>query len=84
MWVCRWEEKKTASDAIFIPRTIIKSSIEVNKDLYMCIIDYTETFYRLRYEDVIQMLEKLHRDDEDKKIIKNMCWNQKSSSKSEQ
>lgn len=44
---------KGTDDAIFISRTIIERSLQVNLDSYLCISDYAKTFDRVKYEDLI-------------------------------
>jgi len=35
---------------IYITRTLIGKALEVQKDLYICFIDYTKAFDRVRHE----------------------------------
>ena len=66
---CRFVEGKGTVNAIFILRTIIKGALEVNKDLYLCFIDYTKAFDKVKHEKIINILENLDMDGKDLRII---------------
>ena len=76
---CGFIEGKGTANAIYILRQIIERTLEVNKDLYVCFIDYTEAFDRVRHEEIITILEQLNIDGKDLRIIKNICWEQKAA-----
>ena len=57
-------------------RTIIERALEVNKDLYLRFIDYTKAFDKVKYEEIINILEILDMDGKDLRIIKNLYWKQ--------
>ena len=44
---CGFIEGKGTANAIYILRQIIERTLEVNKDLYVCFIDYTKAFDRV-------------------------------------
>ena len=73
MWIC---EGKGTVNAIFILRTIIERALEVNKDLYLCFVDYTKAFEKVKHEEIINILENLNMDGKDPRIIKNLYWKQ--------
>lgn len=74
-------EGKGTTNAIFILRTLIERSIAINKDLYLCFIDYTKAFDRVRHEEMMKLLEKLQVDGRDLRIIKNIYWKQTAAMK---
>ena len=70
------EGKGTTNHAIFILRTLIERALEIQKDVYLCFIDYTKAFDRVRHDEIIKELTKLKIDGKDLRIIKNMYWEQ--------
>ena len=56
---------KNTRNAIFILRTIIQRTIEVKHNVYLCFLDYTKAFDKVKYDLVFQILEKLDFDGKD-------------------
>ncbi|KAK3773584.1 hypothetical protein RRG08_022293 [Elysia crispata] len=73
------KEGKGTANAIYILRQIIERTLEVNKDLYVCFIDYTKAFDRVRHEEIITILQQLNIDGKDLRIIKTIYWEQKAA-----
>ena len=71
---CGFVEGKGTNNAIYTLRTIIDRTNEVNKDLYLCFIDYTKAFDKVKHEEIIKMLNNLKVDGKDLRLIKNMYW----------
>ena len=76
---CGFIEGKGTANAIYILRQIIERTLEVNKDLYVCFIDYTKAFDRVRHEEIITILQQLNIDGKDLRIIKTIYWEQKAA-----
>ena len=76
---CGFIEGKGTANAIYILRQIIERTLEVNKDLYVCFIDYTKAFDRVGHEEIITILQQLNIDGKDLRIIKNIYWEQKAA-----
>ena len=76
---CGFIEGKGTANAIYILRQIIERTLKVNKDLYVCFIDYTKAFDRVRHEEIITILQQLNIDGKDLRIIKNIYWEQKAA-----
>ena len=76
---CGFMEGKGTANAIYILRQIIERTLEVNKDPYVCFIDYTKAFDRVRHEAIITILQQLNIDGKDRRIIKNIYWEQKAA-----
>jgi exonuclease III len=70
---------KGTRNAIFILRMIIERSIEVKHDLYLCFLDYTKAFDKVKHDSLFQILEKLDIDGKDLQIIRNIYWDQKAA-----
>ncbi|GFO24183.1 RNA-directed DNA polymerase from mobile element jockey-like [Plakobranchus ocellatus] len=67
---CGFVEDKGTSNAIYILRTLIERALEVQKDVYLCFIDYTKAFDRVRHDEIIAELKQLNIDGKDLRIIK--------------
>ncbi|GFN95634.1 endonuclease-reverse transcriptase [Plakobranchus ocellatus] len=73
---CGFVEDKGTSNAIYILRTLIERALEVQKGVYLCFIDYTKAFDRVRHDEIITQLKQLNIDGKDLRIIKTMYWEQ--------
>lgn len=51
-----FRKNRSTVDAIFILRQIIEKAIEFNTPAFMCFVDLTKAFDRVRKEDVVQIL----------------------------
>ena len=78
---CGFVEGKGTSNAILKLRTLIERSLEVNKDVCLCFIDYTKAFDRVRHDELVRQLTQLKVDGKDLRIIKNMYWEQRACMK---
>ena len=76
---CGFTEDTGTRNAIFILRNLCERSIEVNKDLYLCFIDYTKAFDKVRHETLLDMLQELEIDGKDIRVIRNLYWNQEAA-----
>ena len=66
-----WENRST-TDAILIFRQIAETSIEYNKPAFVCFIDLTKAFDRVRLSDVLKLLKDRNLNPKTIKIIKKM------------
>ena len=57
-------------------RTVTERAIEIQKDLYLCFIDYTKAFDKLRHEESMSILDSLNIDGKDLRIVRNIYWEQ--------
>ena len=60
-------------------RTLTERAIEIQKDLYLCFIDYTKAFDKLRHEEMMSILDSLNIDGKDLRIVRNIYWEQKAA-----
>ena len=67
-----FRKNRSTIDAIFILRQIAEKSIEHNKPAFMCFVDLTQAFDRVRLADVLRLLEKRHIDTRIIAIIKEL------------
>ena len=63
-------------EGIFNLRTICERSLEVKKDMYICFIDYTKAFDRIKHTKMIKCLQEIGIDDKDLQIIAKLYWEQ--------
>ncbi|GFO02707.1 endonuclease-reverse transcriptase [Plakobranchus ocellatus] len=73
---CGFVEDRGISNAIYILQTLIERALEVQKDVYLCFIDYTKAFDRVRHDEIITELKQFNIDGKDLRIIKTKYWEQ--------
>src|SRR5437870_11073996 len=76
---CGFMNDTGTRNAIFILRNIYERSIEVNKDLYLCFIDFTNAFDRVRHTMLLNMLQDLDLDGKDIRLVRNLYWDQSAA-----
>ena len=76
---CGFVEGKGTSNAIYIIRTLVERALEVQKDVYLCFIDYTKAFDRVKHNEIMKQLTQLRIDGKDLRIIKNIYWEQEAA-----
>ena len=57
----------------------MERAIEVQKDLYLCFIDYPELFDQVGHPDLFDMSLRLNCDRKDLKVIRNLHWEQEAT-----
>ena len=67
---------KGTRNAIFTLSMLMERCIEVQKDLYLCFIDYSKAFDKVKHERLFGMLENLDIDGKDLRVIRNLYWDQ--------
>ena len=60
----------------YMLRTLTERTIEIQRDLYLCFIDYTKAFDKLRHEEIMSILDSLNIDGKDLRIVRNIYWEQ--------
>lgn len=63
---------RSTTDALFIMKQLKEKSIEFNKPAYICFIDLTKAFDKVRLTDVLQILTKRQSPSQITKLIKNL------------
>ena len=56
---------------------IAERTIEKQRDLYLCFIDYEKAFDRVKHTHLMHMLENIGIDQNDLNIIRKLYWSQK-------
>ena len=72
---------KGTRNAIFALRILAERCIEVQQDLFLCFIDYTKAFDKVRHEDLITLFDSLDIDGKDLRLIRNLYWEQTAAMK---
>ena len=68
---------------IFNLQTICERATDVQKDVYICFIDYTKSFDRVKHFKRIECLSEIGIDDKDLQIISKLYWEQSASVRTE-
>ena len=69
--------------AICTLRMICERSIEMQKDIYLCFIDYTKAFDKVKHVQILDMLQDLDIDGKDIRLVRNLYWEQTAGMKIE-
>ena len=69
-------EDSGTRNAIFVIRMITERAVEMQKDVFMCFIDYTKAFDKVRHEQLFEELGKLDLYGKDLRLMQNLYWNQ--------
>ena len=72
-------EGKGTRNAIFNMRMITERAIEVQKNVFMCFIDYEKAFDKVRHSQLIEILQSINVDGKDIRLITNLYWNQQAA-----
>ena len=70
---------KSTRNAIFTLSMLAERCIEMQKDLYLCFIDYSKAFDKVRHEKLFNILEHLDIDGKDLRGIRSLYWDQSAA-----
>ena len=70
---------KGTSNALFSVRVLIERALEVQKDVFVCFVDYEKAFDKVRHVELFKMLKEAGLDGKDLRLIRNLYWKQKAS-----
>jgi len=70
---------KGTLNAIFALRILMERAVEVQTDLYLCFIDYSKAFDKVRHCDLFDILQRLNIDGKDLRILRNLYWEQEAA-----
>ena len=65
---------KGSRNAIFSLRTLMERAIEIQKDLYLCFIDYSKAFDKVKHSDLFDILLRDNCDGKDLRVVRNLYW----------
>jgi len=66
-------------NAVYVLKMLAEWAVEVQKDIYLCFIDYVKAFDHMRRELLVEILESLDLDSQDVELMKNLYWDQQAS-----
>ena len=69
-------QDKGTRNAIFTMSMLIERCIEVQKDLYLCFIDYSKAFDKVQHDELFRLLLQLDIDGKDLRVVRNLYWHQ--------
>ena len=70
---------KGTNNALFSLRVLTERALEVQKDVYVCFVDYEKAFDKVRHVDLFRMLKEAGLDGKDLRLLRNLYWKQKST-----
>ena len=65
-------------EGTFNIRAVLEKMIAINKDIYICFIDYQKAFDRVYHQKIMKFLNYTEIDKKDLRIIQNLYWEQKA------
>ena len=66
-------------EGIFCFNILAQKHIEVQKEMYVCFIDYAKAFDRVKHENLIKCLKDIGLDGKDIRVITNLYWHQQAA-----
>ena len=70
---------KGTRNAIFTLSMLMERCIEMRQDLYICFIDYSKAFDKVKHDKLFNLLTELDIDGKDLRIIRNLYWDQNAT-----
>ena len=70
---------KSTRNAIFTLSMLAERCIEMQKDLYLCFIDYSKAFVKVRHEKLFNIIEHLDIEGNNLRVIRNLYWDQSAA-----
>ena len=67
---------KGTRNAVFVLKNIAQRSMEMQKELYLVLVDYKKAFDRGKYVELLEMLDNIGVDDKDLRLIQNVYFDQ--------
>ena len=67
---------KGTGNAIFVLRRLVQRSVEKQRDVYTCFIDYSKSFDTVKHESLVELLQSLDVDKSETMLLTNLYWKQ--------
>lgn len=74
-----FKEDSGCRNAIFVLRMLSERCIQMQRDLYVCFIDYEKAFDSVKHEDLMKCLDRTGLDGKDRRIIADLYWKQEAT-----
>lgn len=65
-------------EALFALNVMSQRCLDMNQDMYLCFIDYTKAFDKVRHDQLLKLLKEKNLDSRDINIISNLYYNQRA------
>ncbi|GFR89802.1 LINE-1 reverse transcriptase [Elysia marginata] len=59
-----------------IPSMLMERAVEVQRDVYLCFIDYSKAFDKVKLSELFAISDQLSIDGKDLRILRNLYWEQ--------
>ena len=69
---------KGTGNAIFVLEMIVERSIEKQKYVYVCFIDYSKAFDTVKHKLLVDLLQSLDVDQAELRLLISLYWSQTS------
>ena len=63
-------------NGIFVVRSITERAVEMQKDVFVCFIDYTKAFDKVKHKELFEDLSSLDLHGKDLRLMTSLYWNQ--------
>ena len=67
---------KGTGNAIFVLRRLVERSVEKQRVVYTCFIDYSKEFDTVKHESLVDLLQSLDVDKSETRLLTNLYWKQ--------
>ena len=67
---------KGTGNAIFVLRRFVEISVEKQRDVYTCFIDYSKAFDTVKHESLVELLQSLDVDKSETRLRTHLYWKQ--------
>ena len=64
---------------IFVLRRITERAVEMQKDIFTCLIDYSKAFDKVRHDELFEDIRKLGLHGKDLQLLQSLYWKQTAS-----
>ncbi|GFR76350.1 retrovirus-related Pol polyprotein LINE-1 [Elysia marginata] len=69
-------DKGTRNATIFTLSMLMERAVELQRDVYVCFIDYSKAFDKVKHSELFGILDQLNIDGKDLRILRNLYWEQ--------
>ena len=67
---------KGTGNVIFVLRRLVERSVEKQRYIYTCFIDYSKAFATVKHESLVELLQSLDVDKSETRLLTNLYWEQ--------
>ena len=67
---------KGTRNAKFVLKRLVERSLEKQKDVYICFINYSKASDTVKHDLLVELLQSLDVDDADTQLLTNLYWTQ--------